>query len=79
MNFNKLTIVHNFGRCVLENGTIEGGVAKGTCTDGGDNERLLWATSYTPYPTGVEKEWNLYGQKPHEQSPGNFYIDVCFF
>lgn len=77
MNFKNLTIIHNHGVCVLENGTVgEDGVAKGTCTGGGDTERFLWATSYKAFPTGVEKEWPLYSRTPREIAPGEFYVDT---
>lgn len=79
LDFTRLTICHNHGYCILENGAVVNGVAKGICTGGGEQSRLLWATSDRAFPTGVEKEWNLYSRKPYETSPGCFYIDACTF
>jgi hypothetical protein len=78
IDFAKLTICHNFGMCILENGSVdERGNAKGICTGGGEQSRLLWATSNHPFETGVEREWPLYGRTPRETSPGCWYVDVC--
>lgn len=90
MNFKKLTIFHNHGSCVLENGTIaEDGTATGTCTGGGEQSRLMGCVSNKTYPTGVEKSWPLY-KRPVRQCTDyangvstpiadEYVVDVCVF
>jgi hypothetical protein len=78
----RLTIEHNHGVLILrdaETFTRDGyGYAAGIVEGGGQTSRLFHATSYTPFPVGVRKEWIIGSSKPRERKPDDWYVSAVF-
>lgn len=75
--FAGITLLHNHGSCALKDARIEDGYMIGTCVGGGEVARLFGATSYTAYPTGVERREYIGRTQPSKRC-GDWVIDATF-